>query len=362
MYNLAGGGAERTIVNIINNIDKNKFEVTLVIGSNRINDYLYLVNNDIKVIFLHSEKRRQIIFKLNKVIRNEKPDLLFSTLNTNNIVLLLAKLISLKKIPTVIREANNRTQSGSVTFKNKIVTSILYNFCSNRIISLSKGVKDDLTKNFKIKENKIEVIYNPVDIASVKLLKDETISDLDLPMGGKLIISVGKLGEQKDFPTLLKAFEIVQREIDTNLLILGKGADEHKLKDLCKDLGIEKKVHFMGFKDNPYKYMKKADVFVLTSKWEGFGHVIVEAMTVGTPVVATNCNSGPGEIIDNNKYGILAPVLDYKTIAQKIIELLEDEKRRKSYIKAGSGRSSVFDVTNIVKQYESVFLSLIKKN
>ncbi|WP_404330365.1 glycosyltransferase [Mesobacillus maritimus] len=361
MYNLAGGGAERTIVNIINNINKSEFEVVLVIGSNNKNDYLYLVNNDIKLIFLHSEKRRQIIFKLNKIIKKEKPDLLFSTLNTNNIVLLLAKLFSFKKIPTIVREANNRTQSGSVTIKNKIITSLLYNLCSHIIISLSKGVQDDLIKNFKIKENRIEVIYNPVDITNINLLKDEVVSDLDFIKDEKLIVAVGKLGEQKDYPTLLKAFEIVQREYHTNLLIIGKGADEYKLKGLCKELRIEKKVHFMGFKDNPYKYMKKADVFVLTSKWEGFGHVIVEAMTVGTPVVATNCNSGPGEIIDKNKYGVLVPVEDHKTIAEKIIELLNDEKRREHFTKAGLRRSNIFDVKNIVKQYEDVFLSLIKK-
>ncbi|MFP3470792.1 glycosyltransferase, partial [Micrococcus sp. SIMBA_144] len=145
---------------------KNDFEVILVIGSDNKNEYVYLVNNDIEIIYLHEERQRGIVYKLSSLIRNERPDLLFSTLNLNNIILLLSKALSFQRIPTVVREANNRTQSGQVSNINKIITHILYNFFANSIISLSKGVEDDLKKNFKIISKKIKIIYNPIDIAT----------------------------------------------------------------------------------------------------------------------------------------------------------------------------------------------------
>ena len=361
MFNLAGGGAERTIVNIVNNMDNSKFEVVLVIGSKSNNDYLNLVNKNIKIIYLQSYRHRQSLLKLSKTIRKEKPDLLFSTLNKNNIILIISKLLAFKRIPTIVREANNRTQAGRVSRINKLFTFILYNYFSDKVISLSKGVKDDLVKNFNIKKNKIEVIYNPVDLKNINKLKKEKVCALDLATDEKLIIAVGKLGEQKDYSTLFRAFQVVSNNMKVKLIILGKGPEENKLKALCQDLVIEKKVLFMGFKDNPYKYIRKADVFVLTSKWEGFGHVIVEAMAVGTPVIATDCNSGPAEIIEDDKYGILVPVKNHETIAEKIIELLKDEKRRKNYIELGYKRSKDFNAVNIVKQYESIFSSLNKE-
>lgn len=359
MQNLVGGGAERTVVNIINNIDKSKFDIVLVIKSEEQNDYLYLLDKTIKIIYLYSTTRMHTIAKLSKVIRNEKPTLLFSTINMNNIILMLSKLLSFKRIPIVLREANNRSQSGTVTMKNKIVTSILYNM-SDIIISLSKGVAEDLKTNFKIRDRKIHIIYNPVDLQKINDLKEEKITDVDFNNDEKIIISVGKLGEQKDYPTLLNAFKIVAESIKAKLLILGKGAEENHLRELTKKMGISEKVLFLGFKDNPYKYMKRADVFVLSSKWEGFGHVIVEAMAVGTPIIATDCNSGPAEIIGNNEYGLLVPVGDFEAIANKIFYVLENKEQYVKYIELGLARTKDFYAPNIVNQYEKVFEKLSK--
>lgn len=360
MYSLAGGGAERTVVNIINNLDRNKYKILLVIGTEKNNDYLDLVPRDVEIINLDSKRLRYCIFKLTICILKQKPNLLFSTVNQNNIILLISRLLTFKRIPIVVREANNRTQSGKVTKFNKLLTFLLYNSIANKVIALSRGVKNDLVNNFYVREDKIEVIYNPIEIGNIKHLSNEKIDDFYKTKNEKIIIAVGRLVEQKDFKTLIKAFSIVTKEIKSRLLILGKGPLESELKKLCESLGIKDKVIFAGFKKNPYKYMKLSDVFVLSSKWEGFGHVIVEAMAVGTPVISTNCKSGPSEIIKDNQYGILVPVNNYKILADEIIRLLSNNHLMKKYKEKGLIRSKDFNALNITKMYEKVFDELLK--
>ncbi|GAB3805658.1 glycosyltransferase [Virgibacillus kimchii] len=360
LYSLSGGGAERTVVNIINNMDKNKFDIILVLGTNKNNDYMKLVSNDLKVKVLGASKLRFSLFKLRKVISSDNPDLLFSTINANNIILLLAKILTFKKIPTIVREASNRSQSGTVSNLNKFVTYLLYNYFANKVISLSKGVKEDLVKNFHINKNKIETIYNPIEIETINKLSNEKIDDFYRIKGENLVVAAGRLVEAKDFFTLIKAFKIVSSNTKAKLLILGKGPQETELKNLSKKLGLEDKIIFLGFKKNPYKYMREAKVFVLSSKWEGFGHVIVESMASGTPVISTNCNSGPAEIIEDNKYGILVPVEDYYIMAEKVIEILNNDEMRRNYKALGLKRADKFNVKIIVDEYEKVFNKHIK--
>lgn len=360
LYNLAGGGAERTIINIINNLDQDLFDIVLVIGTNKNNDYGDLINKNIKLVCLNSSRLRFSIFKLRKCILSEKPDLLFSTMNAINIVMLLSKLLTFKKIPVIVREANNRTQSGKVSFINKVLTTFLYNRVATKVISLSEGVKKDLIDNFHVKESNINVIYNPVEVEKIQELSKEKVVDINIEKNEKLIIAVGRLVEQKDHETLIKAFEMVNRVVKSKLIIIGKGPKERELKRLSKNLGVEGNVKFLGFKKNPYKYMRLADVLVLSSKWEGFGHVIVEAMSVGTPVISTNCNSGPGEIIGDDKYGLLVPVGNSKELANKLIELLNNQHKMNHYSHRGMERAKVFHAAKITKQYEKIINQVLK--
>src|SRR5699024_6852830 len=309
---------------------------------------------------LNSGKLKFSVFKLAKCIRQEKPDLLFSTINGNNLAMMLAKGSSLKNTPVVIREANNLTQSGKVSFLNKKITRYTYNYLSDKVIALSEGVKQDLVNNFKVKPKKLEVIYNPVETNKIEEYSKEEIIDFTKKDNEKLIISVGRLVEQKDFKTLIKAFALVSKEYSVRLIILGKGPKEDELRKLSHSLGVKNRVHFLGFKKNPYKYMDKADLFVLSYKWEGFGHVIVEAMATGVPVISSNCNSGPKEIIGNNKYGMLAPVGDEIKISKTIKKLINDKKMRDKYSSQGYKRANYFKAANITKQYEKVFDKLLR--
>ena len=140
-----------------------------------------------------------------------------------------------------------------------------------------------------------------------------------------MVLGVGRLEQQKDFPTLIHAFAKVRQMQTAKLVILGSGREEKKLLSLVDELKLNEDVAMLGFVDNPYAYMAKSAVFVLSSAWEGFGNVIVEAMAVGTPVVSTNCPNGPEEILDNGKYGELVSVGDSQAMAEAILRVLLGE-------------------------------------
>lgn len=360
LKSLCGGGAERTIINIINNIDKNRFSVILVLGSNLNNTYIDLVSNDIRIIYLNKSRSLKCIFPIRKILIKEKPDLAFSTLTYSNIILLTANLLTCLKTPVIVREASHLSSQKEIIGFKKMVTSLFYNFLAVKIVSLSCGVKTDLVKNYKINADKIEVIYNPVDIDRINILKNEKIEAISKDSDEKVIISIGRLEPEKDFFTLIKAFKIIQSSMSSRLIILGQGSLSDDLKAYCKENQIEDKVSFEGFQLNPYKYLRNSDIFILTSKYEGFGHVIVEAMATGVPVIVTNCPSGPIEIIKDNQYGRLVNIGDYQQIATEAINLFKNNQLIDEYKRKGLERAENFNAKTIVRQYEQLFFKTIK--
>ena len=200
-----------------------------------------------------------------------------------------------------------------------------------------------------------------MDLTQINYLSNEQINDLEFLDDEVIIIAVGRLAEEKDYPTLLKAFSIVRSYFKARLIILGSGLLERELKYMAKKLDIDNYVNFLGFKKNPYKYFRKADIFVLSSKCEGFGHVIVEAMATGTPAISTDCKSGPREIIGNNEFGVLVPVGDHNALANEICNLIMDKEKRKKLSLKGFQRAEAFDAKTIVPKYESLFIDVFNK-
>jgi len=212
----------------------------------------------------------------------------------------------------------------------------------------------------------LKVIYNPVDLYHIneqakKPLPDD-LKHLFTKEQIRSIVSAGRLVKEKDQQTLIKAFAKIQKEIDSQLIILGEGELETELQTLTKQLDIDDKVHFVGFQKNPYVFFQRADLFVLTSLNEGFGHVFVEAMATGTPIVSTRCNPGAEEVLENGEYGMLAEVGDVDDVAAKMMQALQmTEDERASFVQKGYKRAEQFNVTNIVNQYEKLFLATIGK-
>ncbi len=219
----------------------------------------------------------------------------------------------------------------------------------------SKGVKDDLEKNFGISKKKVILIYNGIDTNSVRAMAAEK-ADTACRFGGRIIATACRLNAQKDFVTLLAAFKEVRTKIVSRLIIIGDGELRQEIVDLARHMEIESDVVITGFQNNPFTFIKDADVFVLSSFFEGFGNVIIEAMALGVPVVTTDCPSGPGEIIQHGVNGFLVPVKNHLDMAGAILTLLRDEEMRKEIGAKGRARAEDFSLDTMVESFRHVIL------
>lgn len=362
IYQFGSGGAARTFLNILNYMDRNKFEPMLVTLDFEGN-YEFLLKEDVSFVKLKTKRLRSAILPLARLIRKEKPDLVFSTIPVYNTVALLAKMLSFTRTKVIVREAallgGNFKQNLSLFFFGRI-----YRLAS-RIIALSKGVKENIIHRYFISEKRIDVIYNPIDLEKIEnLAKEEILAEHEhifSQTNQKTLVTAGRFVREKDHQTLIRALYHVNKKIAAQLVILGEGELEEELKDLTKELNLEEKVHFLGFQQNPYPYFKRADIFVLSSTREGFGHVLVEALAVGTPVVSTDCYPGSQEVLAKGAYGTIARVGDPLDLAKRICDTLQLSNAEKSRrIENGYKRAGDFCVQRIVRQYEEVFLKEIE--
>jgi len=225
---------------------------------------------------------------------------------------------------------------------------------SNTIVAISKGVAKDLIENFGLPLEKVRVIYNPVMVSEVQRMAAEEVDHPWFkPDQPPVILGVGRLVPQKDFPTLLRAFSLVRQVRPARLVILGEGEERPKLEQIAYQLGIQNDVLMPGFVKNPYAFMAKSAVFVLSSAYEGFGNVIVEALLCGCPVVSTDCRSGPREILEGGRYGRLVSVGDVEGLARAILETLENPNKPADK-EARIRRAMDFSIDKIASQYLEV--------
>ncbi|AST93384.1 glycosyl transferase [Sutcliffiella cohnii] len=361
IYQMGGGGAARTLLNIINNLDRTKFSPTLV-TLNFNGSYESELKDDVQFIKLSTTRLSRSIFELSRIIKKEEIDIVFSTIPRVNTIAILATKLANSKAKCVIREADNLGGDWKTNLQ-LLGFGFAYKF-SNQIVSLSEGVKENLVNRYKVKPSDIKVVYNPIDVEIINKRIDQGKMDPHVQdlynRDEKVIVTAGRLVEQKDQKTLLQAFAKVNEQIKSRLVILGEGPLKEQLTNQASELGIADKVHFIGFQSNPYIYFKHADLFVLSSKHEGFSHVIAEALATGVPVVSTNCKSGPSEVLYNGLYGQLCEVGDADEMAEKMLLILSKPKEEvEEIINKGYERASHFDAKKIVKQYEEVFLQAL---
>ncbi len=365
IHSLRGGGAERVLVNLLKGLDRRDFSINLILYE-RIFDYSPPDNIEVASLEIEASKN---LFKLIKgfvskiirlalVFRKGKPDVIFSLLSSTNVTVILAKLLSGAKSTVIVSEHTHPT----VNLRNELYGSITKRFMkvcypwADRIVAVSRAIRQDLIDNFHIPENKVNVIYNPVDTKEIEHLSREAVEHPWFHESIPVIISVGRLTKQKGYPVLLQAFSRVKKDIPCRLAIIGEGEDRSNLRDLARDLGLGSDVAFLGFRKNPFKYMSKASVFVLSSLYEGFPNVILEAMALGLPVISADCPSGPSEIIEDGKSGLLLPVEDSDALADAIIKVLKDQTLREALGSEARQRVRLFALDKKVKDYRRLFL------
>ena len=211
---------------------------------------------------------------------------------------------------------------------------------ADAIIADCDAIADVLAKVSGIDAARIKTIYNPVlDGSEVQKLREPVTHPWFLDDGPPIILGVGRFLKQKDFHTLIRAFHKVRSRRPARLVILGEGKERASLEALVRELGIESDVSLPGFENNPFKYMRRADAFVLSSLWEGPGHVVIEALAAGVPIVATDCPAGPRETLLDGRLGSLVPVGDASAMADAILGILADQAAAK--MRAGEGIKSL---------------------
>lgn len=354
--NLHRGGTERVVSILSNAIDKNLFNIHLVLLQKR-GSYLKDLKDDISVIDLNIPNVRKAIFPLISLINKEKPDLVFSALSHLNLMLMMCRFMMPKEIKFIGRESSIPSIMNQKEKYPKIF-DFLYRIYYNKfdaIIAQSEYMKDDLINNYNIFENKINVINNPLDFQ--KIQKKIELSQNPFATGVKNIIAVGSLEEVKGYDFLIHAISKIKRK-DFKLSIIGEGSKENNLKILIKKLQLEKNVELLGFRDNPYVYMKYADIGILSSRFEGFPNTVLETLACKTPVIAFKCPGGISEIILENINGWFVDPENIDKLAITIERNLDTKVDKKKIYQSTYER---YNLEYIINKYEKIFIDTIKK-
>jgi glycosyltransferase involved in cell wall biosynthesis len=327
------GGAERVMLNLARSFIERNLKVDFVLVT-ADGSFMTQIPPEIRLIDLKAPSKLSILPKLVQYLQQEHPATLLAALHYPSEIAIIAKRLAGVSTKVVVSEHNQLSQEAKhvpqLSARFTPLAAKLFYPWADRIIAVSEGVAKDLADLTRIPSERIQVIYNPVVVPEIFSKAEEPVVHPWFQSGEPpVILGVGRFYPQKDFSTLIRAFTLVRKVQPARLVLLGgSGPEEARLKALIGELDLEAEVAMLGYAENPYAYMAKAGVLVLSSIFEGFGNVLVEAMAVGTPVVSTNCKSGPAEILANGKYGLLTPVGDPQAMADAILTTLAGNTKK----------------------------------
>jgi glycosyltransferase involved in cell wall biosynthesis len=352
---LAGGGAERVMLNVATELVSRGAPVDLVLAT-ADNRFRPLVPPKARLIEFGA---RRVLFSLPSLagyLRREQPAVLLTAMEHANLVGLLARSLACRATPTIVsvhfdlgvvaRDRWSRWERGMNRLRPWLYLK------ASSVVTVSEGVRQHLLREAGLPPSQVITIPNPVVFPDLAALASTPVSDPWFAPGAPpVVLGVGRLTFQKDFGTLIRAFARLRERRPARLVLLGEGEERAGLEALVSRLGLSGWVALRGFADNPFGYMARAGVVALSSRYEGFGNVLVESMACGTPVVSTNCRSGPAEILDGGRFGRLVPVGDDAALAAALEATLEDPVRPDRW----RARAAEYGVATIVDRYLRVF-------
>ena len=327
--NMDGGGAERAMLKLAGGIAGHGYDVDLVL-SRAEGHYLQEVPDSVRIVDLHARRVLSSIPGLVRYLRRERPNAMLTSMNYVNIVGIWARTLARVDTRLIVNEQNalSLEAAHSPRRRHRLMPRLIKRFYpwADGVTSVARGTADDLVSTAGVSPNLIEVVHNPIVTTELRELVAEP---LDHPWFGPgqvpVVLGVGRLAPQKDFGTLIGAFARVVVRRPCRLMILGDGPERASLEALVAERGLTGSVDLPGWISNPYPYMAHAGVFVLSSRWEGLPSVLIEALFCEVPVVATDCLSGPREILEGGRYGALVPVGDEEALAAAIETALAGE-------------------------------------
>jgi len=352
---LSGGGAERVTVTLLQHLDRCRFEPHLALVD-AAGPLFKDLPADIPLHDLKAGRVRRALPGITRLAWKLKPQVMHSAMVELNMATVLMRAFLPPGVRVLMREDTSPSAQNAQGRKHPSFWSWLYRRLyprADKIICVGDYVVDDLAENIGIPRRKLARIYNPVDLNLVRRTAEAGGNPY---LGARPhIVAAGRLAKEKGFDVLLDAMPLVRTAVpDADLTILGEGPLRSDLLDQREKLGLAEPVHLTGFLSNPYPYLKHADLFVLSSRWEGFGLVAIEALAVGTPVVATDCPGAVREILAGCRLAQLVPPSDPQALARGIIAAL---KSRQSALQPHQNLDSFlsrFDVTTVLREYEEL--------
>lgn len=360
---LGPGGAERLAVSVANEWTKKGYDVEFIIAnksyalSEKQGNFQDLLDQDILIHDLKVERLRDTIFPLSSYLKKSRPDVIWAGLWPMTVIAIISWLLAgrIGRIYTI--DHNQISVSTAVALKVpkfiiSIVTRCTYPF-ANGIMAVSEGVKRDLAKLTGLKKDRIKVIYNPAarGIGKKTKISSDMKNNLWGKDSGKCILSVGTFKEQKNFKLLIEAFSMFSEEQNSTLIILGEGELRLDLEKQVEALGLSDKVFLPGFVNDPSPWFLTADLFVLSSNWEGLPTVLIESLDCGLPVVSTDTPTGPSEILEGGLWGILVQMNNSKALLAGIKESFSKQHNPDALME----RADQFSVKNISIKYLEYF-------
>lgn len=337
------------MVNMANDFSARGYTVDLVLVE-ACGPYLTEVAESVCVVDLAATSVTASLPAYARYLSATRPAVIITALSHANLISIVARMLARVPSRLIISERSVLFAPGMPerSWKDGVVRllmKMLYPF-ADQVVAISRGVQDDLHKWVGLPPEKVRTIYNPVVTAELAGLAAAAVPHPWLEQTAcPVILGVGRLTAQKDFPSLIRAFAMVRKGRPCRLVILGEGELRGELEGLVQDLGLIDDVLMPGFQNNPFSWMSRSAVFVFSSIFEGLGGALIQAMACGTPVISTDCPSGPAEILEDGKWGRLVPVGDVPALTRAIEETLDasvhpDVKLRASYF---SDKRSVDD-------------------
>jgi glycosyltransferase involved in cell wall biosynthesis len=351
LQDLAGGGAERVMLVLASELARAGRRVELLL-IRATGPYLAEVPAALGPVLLGPRRTRDTLPALVRYLQRRRPAWLVSSLSHVNLLAIAARRVARSETRVLVTE-HNRVRGNPHLAGGQAARWLMpcvYRF-ADRIVAVSEGVADDLACAARLRRRRIEVVYNPIVGPRIAALGAESSPHPWLDdRGAPVIIGIGRLERQKDFATLLHAFALVRAELPARLVILGEGQERHALMQKARELGIDSDCTLPGFVTNPYCWLARASLFVLSSTWEGLPTALVEALACGVPVVATDCPHGPREILKNGEFGPLVPPGNPLALAEAMRTALRTPLAGRILVE----RAAEFSIARAVDRYGSL--------
>jgi glycosyltransferase involved in cell wall biosynthesis len=362
---LAGGGAERAAVHILNALDGSAWDRSMYLFR-REGPYLDEVDRGIRVVAGDETSRLGRIRGLRRFVRDARPDIVmvflsyFSVLAAVRSASSRARVVFNQQTP-VSAFLTDADYDWRRPIRRRVFSAVarLAYGRADAVVATSRGVADDLAQRFAVGRSRLHVVHNPVDLTRIESAVQEAIDpDHAAVWTRPAVVAAGRLADAKNYPLMLEAFALVRAQMPARLFILGRGELEPALRARAQQLGLADDVVFCGFQRNPWKYIARGDVFVLTSHYEGFGNVLVEAMACRVPVVAT-ASPGTRDIVHSGTDGVIVERHEPESVATALVGLLRDTSSLRRMGEAARCSAERFAMPAIAAAYDRVFQAVL---